>query len=181
VEGFARPSVIYTKEGLRVDIRFVGNGCFYIYLEGEDLADYTPPQCDLGTIELADVLRFDEDERVTLPEGAFLEIFPGNNAVLIFAREHIGAPSFFVFDSLEPLLEAAYACTRDITTFLIRADGRYFLVFYPKKREPPPAALSEFGDEAQYPPAFAKHITEHGRMLLGPSALRELRKVFFND
>jgi hypothetical protein len=161
-----------------MDIQQVGNGCFYIYLEGEELAGVSPPPWSMGATELTALMRRANDLPADVPDGAFLEIFPGNNAVLIFAREHIGAPSFFVFDSIEPIIEAAGACRRDVITFLVRADGRYFLVFYPWKREPPPAALSEFGDEAHYPPDFAKHITEHGKTLLGPTALQELVECF---
>jgi hypothetical protein len=157
-----------------VEIQPVGNGNYFIYLDGGDLTRLPPGRA--GARELAELLP--EFLRAENSDGAYIEIFPGNDAVLVFARGRAGAPSFFVFDGIEAVISAARAVQGDVITFLAHADGRYFLTFYPWRREPPPAALFEFGEPAALPSGFARHIAEHGRTLLGPSALRELREIF---
>jgi len=116
-----------------------------------------------------------------LPAEAMYEVFGGAEGAIVFARRCRGEPSYFWFESFELLIEAAIAASpqaRDVITYLVWLDGRYCLIFYPWDGEAAPATLGEFGEAVEAPPNYARHAMEHGRVIMGPAALREMAQVF---
>ncbi|MDR0838822.1 MAG: DUF908 domain-containing protein [Oscillospiraceae bacterium] len=144
----------------------IGNGNYYIEISGEELRDS----------DVAELLRRGAPG---LPDDAFYEIFPGADGALVFARARRGAPAFFLFPDIEPIIQAARRCDGDCITFLAHIGGAYCLIYYPWDLEPAPGALFEFGGgSAPCHPDYARHIAEHGKLLLGPRALGDLRRLF---
>ncbi|MDR0906280.1 MAG: hypothetical protein LBN00_08950 [Oscillospiraceae bacterium] len=144
----------------------IGNGNYYIEISGDELAQ----------VAVEELIQSGADG---LPENAFYEVFNGADGALVFARARRGAPAFFHYGAIEPIIAAAHECDEECITFLAKMGERYCLIFYPWDFEPPPPALFEFGgSRAELHPDYARHISEHGKMLLGPHALRDLRRIF---
>jgi hypothetical protein len=146
----------------------MGNGSFYIYVERPEFARLS------SSDDIVELVRRTADA----PRDTYLEVFQGRESMLIFARAYEGAPTFYIFRDVEALIAAARVCVSDIITFLSYSEGVYYLIFYPWNREPPPAVLCEFGELTAEHREFARHLSEHGRVLLGPRALVELGEIF---
>jgi negative regulator of genetic competence, sporulation and motility len=156
-----------------MEIHSTGNGNFFIYVDKPEIKGYA----DEGDVDAEAIVELVRQTREA-PGDTYLEVFQGRESLLIFARSHAGTPTIFVFNSIEPLIAAARACPSESITFLAHASESYYLIYYPWDSESPPAALCEFGEVAREHPAFARHIAEHGRVLLGPTALEDLNAIF---
>jgi len=141
--------------------------------------DLPVPPMELKTDDAADILREALGESCSDQwQNVFLELFAGRDSLLLVARAHSGTPYFFMFRDIECLIDAAKLCPDDIISFLSYCGDCYYLIVYPWDREAPPNALYEYGEEFPLHPNYAFHLTEHGNVLLGPSALDEIRKRF---
>ena len=152
-----------------MNINPVGDGNYYIEIGGDEL-------CDVSVESLIG------DDASGLPEGAVYEVFGGDEGALVFARARRGAPSFYRFASLETLIAAACATANTSAgaaiTYLVRLGDGYCLIFYPWNSEAPPTALGEFGEAMEASPSYARHVTEHGHVIMAPTALGELVQWF---
>jgi len=162
-----------------MDIQPIGKRNLLIFLNSEELTDLPAPPLELGTDDAAGILREAlgddcEDEW----NNVYLELFAGRDSLLLVARAHSGEPRFFEFEDIEGLISASQVCPDDIISFLSYCEGSYYLIVYPWDKEAPPNVLFEYGNELTLHPNFAFYLTEHGKILSGPSALDELRRCF---
>ena len=154
-----------------MNINPIGNGNYYIEIDGAELRD--------SSVE--SIIR---DGAAELSEGAVYEVYGDADGALVFARARRGSPSFFRFATLDALLAAAQAQLEtaqsgECITYLARFGERFWLIFYPWNGEAPPSALNEYSEaETQAHPDFARHLAEHGAVLMGPHALTELARWF---
>ena len=162
-----------------MEIQPIGRRNLLIYLGGDEVSGLPAPPLDMKTDDAAGILREALGDRCDNEwQNVYLELFASANSLLLIARAHSGNPHFFEFRDIETLIAAALSCPEDIISFLSYCEGAYYLTVYPWDREPPPNILSEYGEELTLHPNYAFHLTEHGRQLMGPSALDELRTRF---
>jgi len=162
-----------------MDIQPIGKRNLLIYLNSEELTDLPAPPSELKTDDAAGILKEALGERCTEEwRNVFLELFAGTNSLLLVARAHSGDPYYFEFRDIEELISAAALCPEDIISFLLFCEDSYYLIVYPWDRETPPNILFEYGQELNLHPNYALYLTEHGKMLLGPSAIDELKRQF---
>lgn len=152
---------------IKMEICPIGNGNFYIEISGDELQG-------------GDVTEIVKKNVTSLPEDTLLEVFPGGDGALVFARTRRGNPIVFSFPGIEALIVAVGECECDCMTFLAHDGGEYLLIYYPWGSEPAPASLYEFcTDVKETHNDFPRHIKEHGKLLLGPYAIEALRQFFW--
>ena len=157
-----------------MNVNPIGNGNYYIEIRADELCG----------AEVRDVIREGVPE---LPGDTVFEVFDGADGALVFARARCGAVDFGErvvrcgpvaqrFASLEEVIAAALDDEtavlshdgEEAVSFLVKVDGAYCVLRY------------DWGETAaaQGLGAYALHVAEHGEVLLGPHALRELRGAF---
>ena len=150
----------------------IGNGNYYIEIQADEMCG----------ADLCEVIRAGAPE---LPSDTAYEVFGGAEGALVFARvqrgEHLVqcCPAVYKFASLTDVLAAATdgeAHSKELVTFLAKVDDSYCILFYPSGVDAPPTELQKHG--VAVPTAYALHAAEHGEPLLGPYALRDLRRGF---
>jgi hypothetical protein len=162
-----------------MDIQPIGKDKLVIYLNNEELKLLPAPPTDMTTVDAADILRlalgptYDKNW-----ESVYFELFPGKDSLLLFALQHSGSPSYYVFKNIEPLISAAAACPPGLVSYLTHIDDTYVLIVYPLSGQFPPKVLSEYGEELLRPTQYALHLSEHSNVIAGPTALDELWKAF---
>ena len=162
-----------------MDIHPIGKRNLLIYLNSDELSALPAPISELKTDDAAGILREALGENCRDEwRNVHLELFEGKNSLLLVARAHSGDPCFFEFQDIEAVIAAAEICPNGLISFLSYCEGSYYLIVYPWDRETPPSALFEYGEELPLHPNYMLHLTEHGKMLMGPSALDELRERF---
>ena len=164
-----------------MEIQPIGRRNLLIYLNGKELMALSAPPSELKTDDATRILKQALGGNVGCGvdwSNVYLELFTGKDSLLLVARVHSGDPHFFVFRDIECLIEAAQLVPEDIISFLSYCDGSYYLIVYPWDTEPPPNVLLEYGQELPMHANYAFHLTEHGKILLGPSALDELKRLF---
>ena len=164
-----------------MEIQPIGKRNLLIYLNGKELMALSVPPSELKTDDAAGILRRALGGEVGCGvdwSNMYLELFAGKDSLLLVARAHSGDPHFFMFRDIESIIEAAQLVREDIISFLSYCDGAYYLIVYPWDKEPLPNVLLEYGQELSMHSNYAFYLTEHGKTLLGPSALDELKKLF---
>jgi hypothetical protein len=162
-----------------MDIQPIGNDKLMIYIDREDLKTLPAHPGKITTTEASEILRkalgatYDKSW-----ESVYLELFPGRDSLLLFALQHSGTPSYFVFPGIEPLISAAIACPDGLVSYLTSTDDAYILIVYPFCGQNPPKVLSEFGEELLRPAHYALHLSEHANVIAGPMALDDVRTAF---
>jgi hypothetical protein len=162
-----------------MEIQQIGNGKLVIYIKGEELKALPASPQDITTDEAADILRlalgstYDDSW-----ESVYFELFPGKDSLLLFALQHSGSPSYFAFGSIEPLISVAKACPSGLISYLTCENDAYILIVYPWNSDSPPKVLYEYGEELRRPTHYALHLSEHSRVIAGPTALDALRAAF---
>lgn len=162
-----------------MDVQQIGNGKLVIYIKGEELKQLPTSPQNITTDEAADILRlalgstYDDSW-----ESVYFELFPGRDSLLLFALQHSGSPSYFTFGGIEPLISAAKACPSGLISYLTCMGDTYILIVYPWNGGGPPHVLFEYGEALDRPTHFALHLSEHSRVIAGPTALDELKTVF---
>lgn len=162
-----------------MDIQLIGDGKLVIYLKGEELNDLPAPPRELTTNEAEVILRqalgstYDKSW-----ESVYFEMFPGRDSLLLFALQHSGSPTYYEFESIEPLISAACVCPPGLISYLTHTDDAYLLIIYPWQNQQPPRVLSEYGEELTKSPYYSLHLSEHSKVIAGPMALDELRSAF---
>jgi len=107
-------------------------------------------------------------------EAAELELFPGREGVLLFARRKSGLPRHFHFFDFETLLQAVHTCPDALPSTLARVGNGYLLTVYPFEGESPPSALYEFGIALGQNTYLEAHLTEQGEVLIPNAAMSAL-------
>jgi hypothetical protein len=162
-----------------MDIQPIDNGTVAIYIEREELQSRDMTVSDI-TMDEASQLLHSALHRLGRPDwnSVCFELFPGCDSLLLFARRYSCDPVFFIFDDIEELIDASAHCPGSLISFLTYFWDAYVLTVYPWESEPVPPVLYEYGTAVTAPPGFALHVSEHGRLLAGPSALRLLHETF---
>jgi len=111
-------------------------------------------------------------------EAAELELFPGREGVLLFARRKSGLPRHFQFFDFELLLQAVHTCPDTLPSTLARVQEGYLLTVYPFEGELPPSALYEFGTALGQNSYLEAHLTEQGEVLIPNAAMSALSTHF---
>ncbi|NLM84934.1 MAG: adaptor protein MecA [Clostridiales bacterium] len=162
-----------------MEVQQLGCGKLLILLKGDDLRALPVPPSDMTTQDASTLLRralgntYDPSW-----DSVYFEMFPGHDSLLLFALQHNGAPSFFTFDSIEPVIDVAHACPSGLITYLTHDGEAYTLIVYPWHGENPPSVIGEYGRQVDYHAYFALHLSEHGTVIAGPHALDVLRHYF---
>lgn len=162
-----------------MEIQSIGNGKLVIYIKGEELEQLPSSPDDITTADAKNILRlalgttYDQSW-----ESVYFELFPGKDSLLLFALQHSGNPTFFMFEGIEPLISAARACPSGMISYLTHVGEAYILIVYPWDNDYPPNVLYEYGTELIRPAHFALHLSEHTSVIAGPSALDELCCAF---
>jgi hypothetical protein len=162
-----------------MEIQQIGDGKLVIYIKGEELKKLPASPYEITTNEAADILRlalgstYDDSW-----DSVYFELFPGKDSLLLFALQHSGSPSYFTFGSIEPLIAASRVCPSGLISYLTCTGETYTLIVYPWNGEYPPKVLFEYGEELNRPSHFALHLSEHSRVIAGPTALDELKAAF---
>lgn len=162
-----------------MNIQNVGKSCITLFIEGDELADRGVAPDSLNVEQAAEFLKT-ALYRLGRPlwDSAVIEMFPGRDSVLIFARRRGGAPAFFAFDDIEPVIIAADCLEADIPSRLTYIDGAYVLTVHPWEGEPVPAALYEFGTEIKVTERYELHLLEHGEEIIGDYAVSVIKEFF---
>jgi len=167
------------KGGPFMIISHIGNRAVSLYiteaeLKERNLAIETINQDQVQCL-LAVALR---ESRLDGWEAAELEVFPGRDAVLLFARRKSGVPRHLLFSDFETLLHAVRLCPDVLPSALSRTKGGYLLTAYPFEGENLPAVLYEFGRELGQSAYLTAHLKEQGETLLPVCAMASLRAYF---
>ncbi|MDR0917561.1 MAG: hypothetical protein LBN02_10310 [Oscillospiraceae bacterium] len=131
------------------------------------------PREELDGRDLADVLR----ELTETGDCAYYDVFENPDGAIAFGRALRSSPIVCAFADFEGALTAMRRLSDDTVSFLGTLGGRYLLFVYPFDAEPP-IALCEFASPSYAHPNILRHVAEHGRVLCGPDAVREMKRVF---
>jgi len=161
-----------------MDIFPAGKNAVAIYIDNDELA-HIAPHGQISAAAAADILKSAVGENSDFClENICIELYPGHDSTLLFARIQFGKPQYFCFDSAEPVILAAKASPPGITSHLCCLDGNYILTVYPPNSDTEYSPFLEYGYPLDRPDGFAAHLTEHGRFIAGPHALDTLRDSF---
>lgn len=162
-----------------MEVQLLGEGKLVIYLLKNDLQSLPAQPHEITTAHATGILRSalgsSYDERW---ESVCFEVYPGRDSLLLFAQQHSGNPYYFSFPDIELLIAASRACPPGLLSYLTYLDDDYILIVYPWNDDMPPHALWEFGTELILPALFSIHLSEHSRVLTGPSAIDKIRRTF---
>lgn len=165
-----------------MEIQTIDDKTLAIYIDKEELRNRSVQPEKMTIQDAAEIFRSALNSlRKPRWDSVCLEIFPGQDCVLLFARQYSGTPSFFVFNDLENLITASEFCPQDIISSLTYIDNTYVLTVYALDLDMPPAVLYEYGDCMQKPPHYLSYLEEHGQFLAGPGAVNLLQNSFITS
>jgi hypothetical protein len=160
-------------------IQHIGTRAISLYIPEQELRDLDICPAAIGRAEALELLsRALAEKHLVGWEAAELEIYPGKNAVLLFARRKSGSPRHFLFRDFEDLLTAAHLCPDVLPSLLCRIKAGYLLTVYPFEGDLPPAVLCEYGEALGSSAYLPAHLLEQGAALLPTGALACLRTHF---
>lgn len=162
-----------------MNIQNIGKSCITLYIEGNELTERGVSPETLSLEQAAEFLEAALDEMGRpVWENVVIELFPGRDSVLLFARRRGGSPAFFAFDKIEPLISVSSCLDSDIPARLTYIDGSYILTVCPWEGEPVPSAFYEFGTEIKVSARYELHLREHGEEIIGDFALSVIKEFF---
>lgn len=101
------------------------------------------------------------------PDGMELELYPGRNCILLFARLLSRNPVFYRFFDTDALIEAERS-VRDLPpSTLFSYEGSYIVAITPYADLDTPPDLSEYAERLNAPPAFMAVLRERGETMPG--------------
>jgi len=160
-------------------INHIGTRAMSLYITKAELCTLRLTPDIIGREEAMGLLKLAlRENRLDGWEAAELEVYPGKDSILLFARRKSGAPKHFFFASFETLLQAAHLAPDMLPSSLARTQGGYVLTVYPFEGEPPPAVLYEYGETTAGAACLPAHWAEQGQMLIAGSAIACLRMHF---
>jgi len=106
--------------------------------------------------------------------GTYCEVFDSPKGSLIFARNLYGYPVSYEFNTFTEALEAASMLDDDTVSFIAKLSNMYYIVVYTYELGSPPPILGEFSSPITSHPNFLRHISEHGVIILGPTAAQTI-------
>ena len=160
-------------------VSHIGNRAMSLYITEGELKALNLAPAQIGRDEALSLLAIALNEnRLDGWEAAELEIYPGRDAVLLFARRKSGRPRHFWFSDFEYLVRAAHLCPDALPSVLCSVKGGYLLTVYPFEGDNPPAPLYEFGREFGQETYLIAHLLEQGAALMPSGALAHLQTHF---
>ena len=160
-------------------VSHIGNRAMSLYITDQELKALDLAPRKIGRKDALRLLAMAlKESRLDGWEAAELEVFPGRDAVLLFARRKSGLPRHFRFSDFESLLAAAHLCPDALPSILCKHGDGYLLTVYPFEGDRPPAPLYEFGRELGQSVYLPAHLTEQGAVLIPAAALANLRMHF---
>ncbi len=162
-----------------MEVQSIGNTSFAVYLSKSDLTERNIKPGAIKSEEMTEILRaaFKELGRTFCPR-TYVELFPGQNELMLFVRLNFKKPVFFCFDDFEEVVSAALASTDSPLSSLFYISGRYILAVYQPEGERDPISFSEFGQKLTFPADYVLHLAEHGQELIANNAVSILREKF---
>jgi len=149
-----------------MDINPIGNGNYYITIKSEEM-------------HFSEVSQLVRNNLPVISRSAILETFSTTGETLIFVRINRGLPVVFTFLDFETVTTAASLCDSGDISFLAYKYAEYELIFYPPDEKTAPPALYEYCTAVrQINAEYQSFLEEQGRILLGPFALEQLKKLF---
>lgn len=106
-----------------------------------------------------------------------LELFAGEDSLLLLARPGSFRLHCFRFPEFDALADAALACPCDLPSAVTYLDGAYYL-FVRVGDEDVPDAMFEFGEAVHCPDGFFTYAGEHGDCLIAAGAIAVLKEKF---
>jgi len=107
------------------------------------------------------------------------EVFESENGTLIFGSRLNGSPIVFSSDSFDEILNAIHTLDGKCrASFLAKLNGRFIMIVYLEDISRVPVGLYEFVSPEYTSANALRYITEHGKVLTGPSAVEKLSRVF---
>ena len=110
--------------------------------------------------------------------AAELEIYPGKDSLLLFARQKTGAPSYFFFPHFEALLLCVQQNERALPSCLYQLGQAYILSVCTYEGDVLPAVFHEFGTQLKTNSYIEAHMQEQATQILSNSALCQLKAHF---
>lgn len=161
-------------------IEHIGTRALSLYISGNDLQQWGLRPEQIGREEATRLLVSALDARQLSDwEIAELEVYPGRDSALLFARRRADAPCLFFFADFESLVRAAHLCPDALPSALCRIPEGYLLTIYPFEGDAPPVILHEFGIKLDYTPYLTPHLTEQNCTLIPFAALAHLKEAFY--
>ena len=119
-----------------------------------------------------------QESRLDGWEAAELEVFPGKDALLLFARRKSGKARHVLFANFESLVTAAHLCADELPSALSQTPAGYILTVYPFEGDVLPAVFDEYGTEIPGCNYLAEHYAEQGDTICNSRALRMIKSYF---
>jgi len=160
-------------------INHIGTRAMSLYITKAELRTYHLTPDTIGREDAMSLLKLAlKETHLDRWEAAELEVYPGKDSVLLFARRKSGVPQHFFFAAFETLVQAAHLAPDLLPSSLARTEGGYVLTVYPYEGDRPPAVFYEYGEPITGAPCLPSHWMEQGQMLIATSALACLRLNF---
>ena len=160
-------------------IQHIGTRALSLYISTDELLQLGLDPDALGQQEAEIILaRALDEKRLDGWRAAELEVYPGREATLLFARRKAELPQHFLFSDFETLITAAHLCPDALPSHLFRVPGGFILSVYPFAGDNPPAVFFEFGKDLGHAPYLSTHLTEQQYILIASSAIAQLCTQF---
>ena len=160
-------------------IQNIGGRALSLYIDQPELDTLGLSPESVGCQEAHKILsRALTDRAIKNWEAAEMEVFPGRDSVLLFARRKSEKPWYFRFEDSECMICAALLCPSGIPSALTASPDGYILTVYPLEGDKPPSVLSEYGDLLHIEPELSLHYAEQGGNIIRHYALDTLKQYF---
>ncbi|MBQ6540267.1 MAG: adaptor protein MecA [Oscillospiraceae bacterium] len=122
--------------------------------------------------------------RMALPDGAeplsglFVEVYPGRDEFMVFARIGGSVTAVYRFSGFEDLLAGVKLCPDMFRSELYRDGGRYILIMTPWEGADVPTAVGEYGDRLQISESLLPHLREQLQCVIRRDAVSKLCGAF---
>jgi len=160
-------------------INHIGISAMSLHVTESELKTLSLSPEKIGKDEALSLLRLAlTEKRLDDWEVAELEVYPGRDSVLVFARRRSGSPKHFLFRDFEALVQAAHLASDLLPSCLARTDDGYVLTVYPFEGDRPPAVLYEYGDAFAGTAYLTAHWKEQQQLLIEAEAISCLQAHF---
>lgn len=160
-------------------ISHIGSQNLSLYITESDLKEHN---IDIDCFGQKEALLFLqqalEDSNTDTWKAAQVEIYPGKNSLLLFARRKTGNPSHFFFSSLENLIQVAHQAKGPIPACLYQSQGGYLLSVSPFEGDTLPYLFTEFATNLTEEHFFHLHLKEQGSLIFPDFALCQIKEHF---
>lgn len=159
----------------------VGTRGISVYIEKTELVEHN---IDLERLNREDALKLLQHalacSGVEKWEATQIEMFPGKDSLLLFARRKTGDSTYFFFSDFEALIRCAACNTQAFPSSLYQTGSGYLLCITPFVGEKIPPVFTEFGTKIDETSYAKTHLKEQGAILIAEFALCKIKACFLN-